>query len=420
MRRSVGGVSIASSVEPSGTRRRTNILVADDDPASRLAMKSILGDLDQRLVLVASGEEALRMMLDDDFAVVILDVRMPGLNGYETARYIRERKRTEHTPIIFLTGMHADEGDVFAGYFAGAVDFLTKPVVPHILKSKVKVFVDLWLAGEELKRQSDLLHESERRELEHQLADERARFEAERFRHDLDLAARIQQRLLPTDPPRCGGFDIFGESQPAEETGGDYFDFFPFGGQLGLAIGDATGHGIAAALTIASTRAYVRALALGDPRLTHVLELTNRALSEDVTDGNFVALMLAQLDVPKRAVTYSGAGHPPGYLLSADGQVKGVLHSHAPPLGIQPSFAFSESTVSLLPGDVLVFVTDGLLEAANSRGELFGIERTLDTLRAHLDTPARAILRELYDAARRFACQGLLQDDATSIVIKAT
>src|SRR5215469_6943610 len=308
MPRSARRLSTATSAEPSGIRRRTNILVADDDPASRLAMKSILGDLDQRLVLAGSGEEALRMMLDEDFAVVILDVRMPGLNGYETARYIRQRKRTEHTPIIFLSGMGADEGDVFAGYFAGAVDFLTKPVAPHILKSKVKVFVDLWLACEEVNRQAELLRESERRDLERQLAHERARFEAERLRHDLDLAARIQQRLFPTDPPQCDGFEIFGESHPAEKTGGDYFDFFPLGGQLGLAIGDATGHGIASALTMASTRAYVRALALGDLRPSRVLELTNRALSQEVTDGHFVALMLAQVDLQKRVLKYSGAG----------------------------------------------------------------------------------------------------------------
>ncbi len=382
-------------------------------------MKAVLGDLDQRLVLVGSGEEALRVMLDDDFAVVLLDVRMPVLNGYETARYIRDRKRTEHTPIIFLTGMGADEGAVFAGYFAGAVDFLTKPVVPHVLKAKVKVFVDLWLAREEVQRQSDLLLESERRELERQLADERARFEAERLRQDLVLAARIQQRLFPTEPPRCPGFDIFGQSRPTDETGGDYFDFFPLGGQLGVAIGDATGHGIASALTMASTRAYVRALALGDPKVARVLELTNRALSQDVTEGNFVTLMLAQLDVPNRVVTYSGAGHPPGCLLSADGRLKEVLHSQSPPLGIEPAFTFSQSTVSLAAGDVLVFVTDGLLEAANSRGELFGLEEALNTLRAHIDKPARTIVHELYTAARRFAVDGLLLDDATSIVIKA-
>lgn len=401
------------------TRRRANVLVADDDPASLLAMETILSDLDQRLVLAHSGEEALRRMLHEDFAVVILDVRMPGLSGFDTARYIRERKRTQNTPIIFLTGMAADEVDIFAGYFAGAVDFLTKPVIPHVLKVKVKVFVDLYLAGEEIKRQSELLHESERRELERRLAEERAQFEAARLRDDLNVAARIQRRLFPANPPQCEGFDIFGQSQPAEATGGDYFDFFPMADALGIGIGDVSGHGVASALTMASTRAYVRALVLVDPRPARVLELTNQALAHDVVDGNFVTLLLAQLDPRQRVVKYSGAGHPPGYLVSSAGEVKSVLASQAPPLGIQPGLVFREAEISLSRGDQLLFLTDGILEAADSHGELFGMERTLDVVRSKLPRPAREIAQELYKAARRFACQEPLQDDATSIFIKA-
>ncbi|HVX11396.1 MAG TPA: SpoIIE family protein phosphatase [Pirellulales bacterium] len=412
-------IPIAAPVPAKSTRRRANVLVADDDPATLLAMEAILGDLDQRLVLVRSGEEALRLMLDDDFAVAILDVRMPGLSGFETARYIRQRKRTEHTPIIFLTGMGADEGDVCAGYFAGAVDFMTKPVVPHILKIKVKVFVDLYLAWEEIKRQSELLRESERRELERQMAEERARFEAERMRHDLNLAARIQQRLFPANPPRCERFDIAGDSQPAEATGGDYFDFFPMGPNIGIAIGDVSGHGIASALTMASTRAYVRALVLGDPRPARVLELANQALADDVADGNFVTLMLAQLDTTTGELTYSGAGHPPAHILSSSGDVKHVLYSQAPPLGIKQSLVFHESRATLAPGDVALFMTDGILEAVDSRATLFGLERALNVVRAHLDQPAREIAHELYNGARRFACHGVLRDDATTIVVKA-
>ena len=409
----------ASQAVVNSTRRRASVLVADDDPASLVAMEAILGDLGQRLVLAHSGEEALRLMLHEDFAVVILDVRMPGLSGFDTARYIRQRKRTEHTPIIFLTGMGADEGDIFAGYFAGAVDFLTKPVVPHVLKIKVKVFVDLYLAWEEVRRQSELLRESERRELERRLAEERAQFEAAQLRDDLNLAARIQRRLFPANPPQCKGFDIFGDSRPAEATGGDYFDFFPMADALGIAIGDVSGHGIASALTMASTRAYVRGLVLVDPQPARVLDLANRALSHDVVEGNFVTLMLAQLDPRERVVTYAGAGHPPGYLLSPDGGVKSVLTSQAPPLGIQPGLAFKESAVSLSKGDLVLFLTDGILEAADSRGGLFGMERALEVVRAHLDKPAREIAQELYNGARRFACHGVLQDDATSILIKA-
>ena len=412
-------IDLVSAAAQLSTRRRANVLVADDDPASLLAISAILEDLDQRLSVARSGEEALKLLLNDDYAVIILDVRMPGLSGYETADYIRQRKRTEHTPIIFLTGLGTDEGDIFAGYFAGAVDYLTKPVVSHVLKAKVRAFVDLFLTSEEVKRQAELLRESERREHARQLAQERAHFEAERMRHDLRLAARIQQRLFPQNPPHCEGFDIFGDSQPAEATGGDYFDFFPMAGQtVGIAIGDVCGHGIASALTMASTRAYVRALALGDPRPMRVLQLANRALCADAVDGNFVTLMLAQLDPVRRTLSYAGAGHPLGYVLSAFGEVKAVLHSDGPALGIVPEYDFAESQTTLASGDLVLLLTDGILEATDSREQLFGAERALDVVRDNLHLSAQDIARELYNGTRRFACRSALNDDATSIVIK--
>lgn len=413
--------AIESVPEPTASsRHRANVLVADDDPASLLAVGSILGDLDQRIQFVRSGEEALKLLLSEDFAVVVLDVRMGGISGYETARYIRERKRTEHTPIIFLTGMGPDEGDFFEGYYAGAVDYLTKPVLPHVLRAKVKAFVDLHLATEEVKRQAELLREGERREHQRQLAEHTARFEAERLKHEMFLAARIQRRLFPLAPPPCQGFEIFGESQTAEATGGDYFDYFPWGNQsLAIAIGDVCGHGIASALTMSSTRAYIRALSMSDPRPGEVLRLANWALAHDVEDGHFVTLMLAALDPRQRTLRYAGAGHPPAYVFSAGGEVKAVLESQGPALGILGEFNFAETEQTLDPGDVAVLMTDGIIEATGSRKEMFGLERALDVVRANLHRPARDICHELYNAARSFACRHSLDDDATSIVIRA-
>jgi serine phosphatase RsbU (regulator of sigma subunit) len=398
---------------------RPSVLIVDDDPASLLAIGAILGDLNQRLSFAQSGAEALRLLLDNDFAVVVLDVRMPGMSGYEIARYIRARERTAHTPIIFLTGMGAEEGDVFEGYYAGAVDFLTKPVTPHILRAKVKTFVHLFLASEEIKRQAELLRESERREHQRQLAEQLAHFDAEQLRHEMQLAARIQRRLFPQLPPRSPGFDIFGESHTAEVTGGDYFDYFPLADHnLGIAIGDVCGHGVASALTMATTRAYVRALFLGTPRPSEVLRLANQALADDIADGHFVTLLLAELDPREHTLRYAGAGHPPGHVVSASGEVKAVLSSQGPALGILDKFDFSESEQPLAAGDVVFFLTDGIIEAADAQTRLFGMDRALEVVRANLHQPASTICRELRNAARRFANRSVLDDDATSIVIK--
>src|SRR3954447_19771353 len=122
---------------------KTNILIVDDLPEKLLVLQSVLEELDQNLVSVRSGEEALRHVLEQDFAVILLDVNMPGMDGLETAAMIRRRKKSAHTPIIFITAF-ADEVHTARGYSLGAVDYIFTPVVPEILRTKVKVFVDLY------------------------------------------------------------------------------------------------------------------------------------------------------------------------------------------------------------------------------------------------------------------------------------
>jgi signal transduction histidine kinase len=120
-----------------------SILIVDDDRGSLLAMEEVLRNIGARLVTAPSGEEALRCVLDDDFAAILMDVRMPGIDGFTTARLIRERKRSRHTPIIFLTAAQEDLMSMFRGYEAGAVDYIVKPIIPEVLRSKLAVFVGL-------------------------------------------------------------------------------------------------------------------------------------------------------------------------------------------------------------------------------------------------------------------------------------
>ena len=134
-----------------------NVLVVDDRPDNLLVMESILADLNQNLICATSAREALRFLLIEDVALILLDVQMPGLDGFEFAELIRERERTQHTPIIFVSANSVDEQYVFKGYSLGAVDYLTKPFQPEILKSKVLFFTKLFRQNEEIKRQKRLL-----------------------------------------------------------------------------------------------------------------------------------------------------------------------------------------------------------------------------------------------------------------------
>lgn len=139
--------------------RRVDILIVDDQPENLIALEEALSPLDENIVRASSGKEALKALLEKEFAVIIMDVQMPGLDGFETARLIRCRQKTSHTPIIFLTAKYTDESDAFAGYAVGAVDYLFKPVVPEILRSKVVAFVELFKTNERLREQSMLLEQ---------------------------------------------------------------------------------------------------------------------------------------------------------------------------------------------------------------------------------------------------------------------
>ncbi len=132
---------------------RVNVLMVDDEPANLLALEAVLGDLDLNLIRAESGKEALRQVLKFDFAVILMDVRMPGMDGFEAASLIRSRAHSKETPIIFLTGLDPSQAQLFRGYEVGAVDYLVKPIVPEILRSKVSVFVDLHNKALEIKAQ---------------------------------------------------------------------------------------------------------------------------------------------------------------------------------------------------------------------------------------------------------------------------
>ena len=139
---------------------KANVLLVDDRPENLLAMQTILEDLGQNLVCASSGHEALRFLLIEDVALILLDVQMPGLNGFDFAELVRERERTQHTPIIFISATSRDEQYVFKGYSLGAVDYMTKPFEPEILKSKVRFFTRLFLQNQEIKRQAELLEQA--------------------------------------------------------------------------------------------------------------------------------------------------------------------------------------------------------------------------------------------------------------------
>lgn len=180
------GAPSASGGAPHPSVPLAKILLVDDRPENLIALEAILEPLGHDLVRAYSGPEALKQLLRHEFAVILLDVQMPGMDGFETAAIIKQRFRSRHVPIVFITAINKDEQHAFKGYSTGAVDYIAKPIHPDILRSKVAVFVDLFLKGEQIKLQAQMLRENERREKERELAELERELER---RHTVELAA---------------------------------------------------------------------------------------------------------------------------------------------------------------------------------------------------------------------------------------
>jgi signal transduction histidine kinase/DNA-binding response OmpR family regulator len=173
-------------------------LLVDDNPNNLLALEAILANINGRFVKASSGAEALKCLLGQDFALIILDIQMPDMDGFETAEMIRGRERSRRIPIIFLTAFNRSDTQVHKGYALGAVDFLFKPIFPEVLRSKVHVFVDLFRKTEEVRKQAELLRDVEKHEHERRLAEEKQRWEAELLRQQVEQERQVSQALALT------------------------------------------------------------------------------------------------------------------------------------------------------------------------------------------------------------------------------
>jgi PAS domain S-box-containing protein len=236
----------------------------------------------------------------------------------------------------------------------------------------------------------------------------------------LRLARAVQQRFFPV-APRVDGFEIAAASHPAEETGGDYFDFIEApNGDLYVAIGDVSGHGFDAALIMALARAYVRSFARLGMAVGEVLECVNRAMVGDLETNRYVTMLLVRLEVLTGSMTYASAGHIPGVLLNGSKGIACVMDSTGIPLGLFATATFATRRCDLKAEQILLLGTDGATETANANGVEFGCHGVAHYVQAHANEAAQQIADGIYSAARLFAGEEKQHDDITSVIVKIT
>jgi serine phosphatase RsbU (regulator of sigma subunit) len=244
--------------------------------------------------------------------------------------------------------------------------------------------------------------------------------ELEQINHDLDLARSIQQGLMPARPPQLNDFEIAGWNQPANQTGGDYFDWqlLP-DGQLAISIGDATGHGIGPALVSALCRAYARASFLADQKQEQILERLNTLLASDLADDRFVTFAVIFLNPANSNIKVLSAGHGPILWYRRGANKWENFEAQGIPLGMIDGMSYEDSHLNYLrAGDMIVLVTDGFYEWQNPESEEFGVERLKETIHAARDCSPQEVIARLYTAVKDFSKGTAQNDDLTAVVLK--
>jgi serine phosphatase RsbU (regulator of sigma subunit) len=304
--------------------------------------------------------------------------------------------------VTFYTAMRFQNSEVqsdalpMAVYFMYAGVILTGGILAAVVASRIRTHVAAALREAELKSKLDQVN------------------------HDLDIARSIQQDLLPTQSPTLENFDVAGWNEPADQTGGDYFDWQSLpDGRLAISLGDATGHGIGPALVSALCRAYARASLVVDDEHNQVLDRLNCLLADDLSANRFVTFALVFLDPTTSEVEVLSAGHGPIlWYKHATHEVEN-LEAQGIPLGMIAGVTYEKALVRwLAPNDMIVLVTDGFYEWENPEGEEFGLHRLeSDILQSH-DCSAEEVISRLRFSVEDF-CKGTEQkDDLTAVVLK--
>lgn len=281
-------------------------------------------------------------------------------------------------------------------YYVYAVTIFVAGVVAAVIAAKLRGYV------------VTALREAE---LQHQL---------EQVNHDLEIAKSIQQGLLPAQTLKLDDFEIAGWNQPADQTGGDYFDWQTLpDGRVAISLADATGHGIGPALVSASCRAYSRASLLAGADKNGLLDRLNSLLADDLSTNRFVTFAVVFLDPANPLVKVLSAGHGPMLLYQRRTSEIQSLEAHGIPLGMIAGVPYSSATeVSLEPGDMMALITDGFYEWENPNGEQFGLQRLEAAIRDARESTAEEVILKLRSSVEKF-CEGTKQqDDLTAVVLR--
>jgi sigma-B regulation protein RsbU (phosphoserine phosphatase) len=404
--------------------RTSTVLVVDDAPENIDLLDGVLNQ-DYKIKVALNGEKALKIAGSENPPdIILLDIMMPGMDGYEVCRKLKSDAKTQDIPVIFVTSMSEVE-DETKGLDVGAIDYITKPISPAIVQARVKNHLELKEAREYLKNQNEILElrvkERTREVLDLQRVEFELRAAQEKVENELNIAAQIQRSILPSDFPvfpEHDEFDLYAMMTPAREVGGDFYDFFFVGDDhLAVIIADVADKGVPAALFMMISRTIFRSIAKQGKSPSQVLTETNDLLCEGNDTGMFVTAFLAYYQLSTGRLTYSNGGHNPALLFGPDGVCRELDRKHGPALGVRPGLLYNQDVDTLEPEQVLVICTDGVTEACSPDDELFGVDRFIKLVCSCKSLKLSQMFSRIDKGLKEFQ-QGNLFDDITVLALK--
>jgi phosphoserine phosphatase RsbU/P len=384
----------------SGAAQPASILVVDDTPANLQVLAGMLKDRGYKVRPVPSGKLALLAAGRDPPDLILLDINMPEMDGYEVCEHLKADDKLRGIPIIFISAL-TEPLDKVKAFAIGGVDYITKPFQMEELHARVETHLKLRRLQIELEQYSRHL--------------ELAR---ERLKLDLELARKVQRGFLPQRMPEVTGYEFFGYYESAYEIGGDYYDFIPLPGpRLGIMVGDVAGKGMPAALLMAKVSSDARFCTLTEPHFATAITQLNTHTQEAGMLDRFVTLIACELDPARHIITFVNAGHPAPlvYRREKNALEEGTArHQAGLPLGVDEGPPYEAVSIELTPGDCVLLYTDGVTDAKNKDDHEFHMPNVMAALKAGPQSP-KPMVERLVAAIKQHSLGCKQFDDITVV-----
>ena len=386
------------------TETKQKILIVDDE---RLNI-NVLNDLlktDYKIMAALNGKQALKAVESDNPPdLILLDIMMPEMDGYEVCSILKANEKTKEIPVIFVTAM-GQTSDETKGLEVGAADYLTKPILAPIVQARVRTQL-------KLKKQRDELNAAY-----HLIESQKARMEDE-LSVGRDIQMSMVPQIFPPYPDR-NEFSLHAKLFPAREVGGDFYDyFFIDDDHLCLCVGDVSGKGVPAALFMAVTRTLMKARASEDFSTASIMTRVNDELSRDNKMFMFVTLFISILEISSGELTYTNAGHNPSFICRSGGDIERLDTLHGPVAAASPELVYKESSTHLQKDDLIFIYTDGVPEARNLEKEFFKEERLAKLLGEQKYKDAATAVDHIFGEVKLFEGNAEQFDDITLLALK--